>query len=150
MTTDDLGALLSFLVGVFLMIVIMAACSYSRRRQEDDNNRRQEAAAGMAAALLDSVSHPRRNAGAAGGSDDHTSAATTTVADQAASAAAEECAICLVQFEDGDWCSVMPGCRHEFHRSCITKWLTANNNTCPLCRGQLEWIAVTHDHDMAV
>jgi hypothetical protein len=26
--------------------------------------------------------------------------------------------------------SVMPGCRHEFHRSCIAKWLMACNNTC--------------------
>ena len=93
--------------------------------------------AAMAVALLDHVTHPRQNVGDAGGGDDHP-------------AAAEECTICLGQFEDGDRCSVMPGCRHEFHRSCITKWLTANNNTCPLCRGQLEWIAVTHDHDMAV
>lgn len=144
MTPNNLAALLSFLAGVFLMIVIMAACSYSRRRWEDDNNRRQEEAAAMAAVLLDSVSYPRRNAAAAGGSD-YTSAATTTTV---AGAAAEECAICLAQFEDGDWCSVMPVCRHEFHRSCIAKWLTTacnNINTCPLCRA-----TVAHDHDMAV
>ncbi|KAJ1273803.1 hypothetical protein BS78_05G012600 [Paspalum vaginatum] len=50
-----------------------------------------------------------------------------------------DCAICLGPFEAGDLCSVMPGCRHEFHRACIAGWFKARNSTCPLCRAQLQW-----------
>ncbi|KAK3119576.1 hypothetical protein QOZ80_9AG0672420 [Eleusine coracana subsp. coracana] len=57
----------------------------------------------------------------------------------------DSCAICLGQFEGGDLCSVMPLCRHEFHRDCIANWLMAYNNTCPLCRAELQWLDVAHD-----
>ncbi|CAO2145352.1 unnamed protein product [Urochloa humidicola] len=57
----------------------------------------------------------------------------------AASALSEDCcSICLGQFEDGDMCSVMPACRHHFHTDCIAAWFKASNNTCPLCRAQLQ------------
>ena len=157
MTDFHLTALLLWLGDAFLIIAIVAVCCcyYGRRRRDweevNDDRRHQEAAAAshaqpaptaaavqmaaMAVALLDHVTHPRQNvgdAGGGGGGDDHP-------------VAAEECAICLGQFEDGDRCSVMPGCRHEFHRSCIAKWLMACNNTCPLCRAQLQWDDVAHD-----
>ncbi|KAF8711120.1 hypothetical protein HU200_029126 [Digitaria exilis] len=48
-----------------------------------------------------------------------------------------ECAICLVDFEDGEEVSVMPCFHgHGFHSDCITKWLWRSNK-CPLCRHQL-------------
>jgi heme/copper-type cytochrome/quinol oxidase subunit 2 len=144
MTNFDLTALLLWLGDAFLIIAIVAVCCcyYGRRRRDleevnDDRRWHHEAAAAshaqpaptaaavqmaaMAVALLNHVTHPRQNV-----------------------MAAEDCAICLSQFEDGDLCSVMPGCRHEFHRSCIAKWLKACNNTCPLCRAQLQW-DVAHD-----
>ena len=99
--------------------------------------------ASMAMILLDYVTYPRQNASAsasasAGGGDGSTEASGRT-------SASEDCAICLGPFEDGDWCSVMPICRHEFHQDCIADWLMAYNNSCPLCRAQLQWLAVAQD-----
>ncbi|KAJ4843936.1 hypothetical protein Tsubulata_017580 [Turnera subulata] len=45
-----------------------------------------------------------------------------------------ECAICFDDFEDGDWCKVLPKCDHMYHETCIDKWLVKNMH-CPLCRG---------------
>jgi hypothetical protein len=56
--------------------------------------------AAMAMVLLDYVTYPRQQNAATSsctrGGDDHLLAATLV-----------ECTICLGQFEDGDWCSVM-------------------------------------------
>ncbi|XP_004509520.1 uncharacterized protein [Cicer arietinum] len=46
---------------------------------------------------------------------------------------ATECYICLVEYEDGDSVRVLP-CHHEFHRTCIDKWLKEIHSVCPLCR----------------
>ena len=45
----------------------------------------------------------------------------------------KECAVCMSQFERGDHVRMLP-CRHEFHTSCIDKWLLEQNRTCPCCR----------------
>ncbi|CAN6204324.1 unnamed protein product [Urochloa humidicola] len=45
----------------------------------------------------------------------------------------ERCAICVTPYEDGEPCSVLPGCEHMFHKPCVAKWLR-KKNTCPLCR----------------
>ncbi|KAG4940631.1 hypothetical protein JHK82_044311 [Glycine max] len=46
---------------------------------------------------------------------------------------AAQCYICLVEYEDGDNMRVLP-CHHEFHRTCIDKWLKEIHRVCPLCR----------------
>ncbi|KAL5204995.1 hypothetical protein ABZP36_009866 [Zizania latifolia] len=43
------------------------------------------------------------------------------------------CAVCLVEFLDGDTLRLLPRCHHAFHRGCIDTWLRAHVN-CPLCR----------------
>lgn len=53
----------------------------------------------------------------------------------------EECAICKMDFEDGDSLKEMP-CHHHFHVECIEKWL-GMSNFCPLCRYELK----TDDED---
>ncbi|CAL5081217.1 unnamed protein product [Urochloa decumbens] len=45
----------------------------------------------------------------------------------------ERCAICVTNYEDGEACSVLPGCAHMFHKPCVANWLR-KKNTCPLCR----------------
>uniref|UniRef100_A0A7N0V1T8 RING-type E3 ubiquitin transferase n=1 Tax=Kalanchoe fedtschenkoi TaxID=63787 RepID=A0A7N0V1T8_KALFE len=47
-----------------------------------------------------------------------------------------ECAVCLAEFEDGDFVRLLPECDHVFHPLCIDKWLTAQA-TCPVCRTNL-------------
>ena len=47
--------------------------------------------------------------------------------------AERECAVCLSQFEAGDRVRALP-CQHEFHSSCIDRWLLEMNCTCPCCR----------------
>jgi hypothetical protein len=47
----------------------------------------------------------------------------------------ERCAICLVEYQDGDeisW-SHNSSCGHAFHRDCIIEWLLAKDE-CPYCR----------------
>ncbi|KAJ1401897.1 Zinc finger, RING-type [Sesbania bispinosa] len=44
-----------------------------------------------------------------------------------------ECAICLEDFEVGQFCQVFPVCNHIFHSDCIDNWLQ-KKSTCPICR----------------
>ncbi|KAK8602076.1 hypothetical protein V6N13_058263 [Hibiscus sabdariffa] len=47
--------------------------------------------------------------------------------------AIEQCHICLAEYEEGDKIRVLP-CQHEFHMSCVDKWLKEIHGVCPLCR----------------
>ncbi|KAL5550035.1 hypothetical protein UlMin_000211 [Ulmus minor] len=49
---------------------------------------------------------------------------------------AAQCYICLVEYEEGDRLRVLP-CHHEFHKTCIDKWLKETHRVCPLCRGDI-------------
>ncbi|XP_068319818.1 RING-H2 finger protein ATL80-like [Pyrus communis] len=44
-----------------------------------------------------------------------------------------ECAICLMEFVDGDVTRVLPQCGHGFHVSCVDRWLRCHSS-CPSCR----------------
>ncbi|XP_004301769.1 PREDICTED: uncharacterized protein LOC101314385 isoform X1 [Fragaria vesca subsp. vesca] len=46
---------------------------------------------------------------------------------------AAQCYICLVEYEEGDEMRILP-CNHEFHKTCIDKWLKEIHRVCPLCR----------------
>lgn len=45
----------------------------------------------------------------------------------------DDCAVCLGEFEDGDWLKHLPNCSHVFHVSCIDTWFQTHSS-CPLCR----------------
>ncbi|XP_059286477.1 uncharacterized protein LOC132039936 isoform X1 [Lycium ferocissimum] len=47
-----------------------------------------------------------------------------------------QCHICLAEYEEGDKIRVLP-CHHEFHLSCVDKWLKEIHGVCPLCRGDV-------------
>ncbi|KAH0926940.1 hypothetical protein HID58_019196 [Brassica napus] len=47
--------------------------------------------------------------------------------------AAVDCAVCLLEFEEGDYVRTLPLCFHAFHLECIDEWLRSHPN-CPLCR----------------
>ncbi|KAK6793380.1 hypothetical protein RDI58_006833 [Solanum bulbocastanum] len=46
---------------------------------------------------------------------------------------AAECAICLVEYVEGDEIRVLPNCGHRFHLQCVDTWLLTNSS-CPSCR----------------
>ncbi|KAL4318196.1 hypothetical protein GQ457_18G003950 [Hibiscus cannabinus] len=50
--------------------------------------------------------------------------------------AIEQCYICLADYDDGDKIRVLP-CQHEFHMTCVDKWLKEIHGVCPLCRGDV-------------
>jgi E3 ubiquitin-protein ligase RNF38/44 len=47
-----------------------------------------------------------------------------------------DCAVCLWEFEDGDYVRALPVCSHAFHVDCIDVWLRSHAN-CPLCRAEI-------------
>ncbi|KAJ0964449.1 hypothetical protein J5N97_029571 [Dioscorea zingiberensis] len=49
---------------------------------------------------------------------------------------AAQCYVCLVEYEEGDCMRILP-CQHEFHQTCIDKWLKEIHRVCPLCRGDV-------------
>ncbi|GLT65059.1 hypothetical protein SLA2020_375110 [Shorea laevis] len=44
-----------------------------------------------------------------------------------------DCAICLGEFEEGEWIKDLLNCSHEFHAACIDSCFQSHSN-CPLCR----------------
>ncbi|XP_030456267.2 RING-H2 finger protein ATL56-like [Syzygium oleosum] len=47
-----------------------------------------------------------------------------------------DCAVCLDEFSQGQWCRKLVGCGHVFHRSCVDTWLV-KVAACPVCRSQV-------------
>ncbi|CAH2046331.1 unnamed protein product [Thlaspi arvense] len=47
-----------------------------------------------------------------------------------------QCYICLVEYEEGDTIRTLP-CHHEFHTTCVDRWLKEIHRVCPLCRGDI-------------
>lgn len=48
-------------------------------------------------------------------------------------AAGKVCAVCLDSFRRDDLITLLPPCKHIFHKECISKWLLERHRTCPLC-----------------
>ncbi|KAK2965190.1 hypothetical protein RJ640_019945 [Escallonia rubra] len=48
-----------------------------------------------------------------------------------------ECAVCLSEFEEKEWCRLLPRCNHCFHLNCIDMWFHSHSN-CPLCRSPVQ------------
>ena len=46
-----------------------------------------------------------------------------------------ECVICNDEFAEGETLIEL-GCKHRYHRACISEWLELNNS-CPCCRWQI-------------
>ncbi|RVW56966.1 RING-H2 finger protein ATL16 [Vitis vinifera] len=44
-----------------------------------------------------------------------------------------DCAVCLGEFEEGEFLKHLPNCSHVFHIPCIDTWFESHSN-CPLCR----------------
>ncbi|PON72747.1 43kDa postsynaptic protein [Parasponia andersonii] len=62
---------------------------------------------------------------------------TSTFVDSGSPSSAPGCAICLVDFSEGDKIRVLPKCNHRFHIACIDKWLLSHSS-CPTCRNRLK------------
>ncbi|CAA7022191.1 unnamed protein product [Microthlaspi erraticum] len=47
-----------------------------------------------------------------------------------------DCVVCLDGLRQGQWCRMLPGCGHVFHRKCVDSWLL-KAPTCPICRASV-------------
>nr|CAN80353.1 hypothetical protein VITISV_003141 [Vitis vinifera] len=47
-----------------------------------------------------------------------------------------DCAVCLGEFEEGEFLKHLPNCSHVFHIPCIDTWFESHSN-CPLCRSHV-------------
>ncbi|KAJ6948032.1 hypothetical protein NC651_002399 [Populus alba x Populus x berolinensis] len=47
-----------------------------------------------------------------------------------------EFAVCLGEFQEGEWLKHLPNCCHVFHTACIDTWFQSHTN-CPLCRSHV-------------
>lgn len=54
--------------------------------------------------------------------------------------AGDHCAVCLDDFEEGDWVRRLP-CLHHFHPPCIDRWLLQNKR-CPLCMHPIDEVFI--------
>jgi hypothetical protein len=48
----------------------------------------------------------------------------------------KDCPVCLTPFDEDDAVVALP-CSHNFHRACISTWLTGYRPSCPLCCSQV-------------
>jgi hypothetical protein len=44
----------------------------------------------------------------------------------------QQCSICLDDYQEAKWVQ-MPNCTHQFHGSCVLRWLMIHD-TCPICQ----------------
>ncbi|KAG2309256.1 hypothetical protein Bca4012_081821 [Brassica carinata] len=50
----------------------------------------------------------------------------------------KECSVCLSVFADGEEIRQLSACKHEFHVSCIERWLKDKDHPkCPICRADV-------------
>jgi len=52
---------------------------------------------------------------------------------QSEEALGQVCSVCLDPFCQTDTISILPRCKHLFHKDCVSKWLTERHRLCPLC-----------------
>ncbi|XP_052178861.1 RING-H2 finger protein ATL66-like [Diospyros lotus] len=60
-----------------------------------------------------------------------------------------DCAVCLGEFEDGEWLKHLPNCSHVFHVSCIDTWFQTHSS-CPLCRSYVCNLAMDNGYSVSV
>ncbi|EEF31275.1 RING-H2 finger protein ATL66 [Ricinus communis] len=58
-----------------------------------------------------------------------------------------ECAVCLGEYEEGEWLKHLPNCAHVFHVACIDTWFQTHSN-CPLCRSHV--YDLSHEYSMSI
>ncbi|GJP40814.1 hypothetical protein CLOM_g488 [Closterium sp. NIES-68] len=47
------------------------------------------------------------------------------------------CAICQLEYEEGEELLLLPPCHHSYHEECVVQWL-GRNKVCPVCKEEVQ------------
>ncbi|CAI7871625.1 unnamed protein product [Closterium sp. NIES-53] len=47
------------------------------------------------------------------------------------------CAICQLEYEEGEELLLLPPCHHSYHEACVLQWL-GRNKVCPVCKEEVQ------------
>lgn len=47
------------------------------------------------------------------------------------------CSICIDDFEEGETLTLLPRCKHAFHKQCLQPWLLERQGCCPFCKASV-------------
>ncbi|KAH0716453.1 hypothetical protein KY284_009358 [Solanum tuberosum] len=60
-----------------------------------------------------------------------------------------DCAVCLGEFQEGEWLKHLPYCSHVFHVACIDTWFQIHSS-CPLCRSNVFSVKMQQGHSITM
>ncbi|CAI5483852.1 unnamed protein product [Closterium sp. Yama58-4] len=58
------------------------------------------------------------------------------------------CAICQLEYEEGEELLLLPPCHHSYHEACVLQWL-GRNKVCPVCKEEVQQPSKQEEPDHA-
>lgn len=140
LSTVGHGRVLYPLFAVFNVALILLVYYYLWRLFFNRSDRLNESVAVAAAPSSSEASSPSSSSARIAARLQPEALSALPVFDYVSAAAGDEkleCAVCLLEFRDGDKGRLLPWCGHRFHVDCVDMWFQSHS-TCPICRSTVE------------